>query len=197
MSLLVPGTFFSRNDTLSESRMPRCPNCSKNFKDDASVAMHMSQPASGCNTWVNDLVHLHQELNPPIPAARNHTMQEPSQSTADMVGPSSAEDIRSFDLDEMDIDTGDGHNDVTKEYFLGAAQTFGKGMSFVDRFNADRFSAYRQQNLYYPFVSSHEWKLGQWLLRSGLSMSAIDDFLSLELVSHCLASAPHQLNMTL
>ncbi|KAF9218728.1 hypothetical protein BS17DRAFT_770498 [Gyrodon lividus] len=43
--------------------MPCCPNCAKGgFKDNTTVANHMSQPTSGCNTWVYDLVHIHEAL---------------------------------------------------------------------------------------------------------------------------------------
>ncbi|KAG2129257.1 uncharacterized protein EDB93DRAFT_1243436 [Suillus bovinus] len=37
-----------------------CPSCGKKFKDHSSVAHHMSQPLSRCNTWLNDLIQLEQ-----------------------------------------------------------------------------------------------------------------------------------------
>ncbi|KAG1906233.1 uncharacterized protein F5891DRAFT_1182460 [Suillus fuscotomentosus] len=37
----------------------QCPSCGKdNFKDHGTVAQHMSQPRSGCNTWLQDLIRL-------------------------------------------------------------------------------------------------------------------------------------------
>lgn len=89
------------------------------------------------------------------------------------------------DDSEMDVidDVNGSESMLSEEYFVGAAQIFGRGTSFVDKFNADRFSAHRDENLYYPFASLQEWKLAQWLLRCGLSMSATNEFLSLELVS--------------
>ncbi|KAI6002437.1 hypothetical protein F5J12DRAFT_686084, partial [Pisolithus orientalis] len=43
-------------------------------------------------------------------------------------------------------------------------------------------------NLYYPFNSHNEWELASWLLHSGLSMRAIDSFLSLSIISLSLFS---------
>ena len=52
----------------------------------------------------------------------------------------------------------------------------------MDQFFSDRYATFRQENLYYPFTSAADWQLASWLLRSHLSMAAIDDFLSLKLV---------------
>ncbi|KIM56454.1 hypothetical protein SCLCIDRAFT_132585 [Scleroderma citrinum Foug A] len=52
----------------------------------------------------------------------------------------------------------------------------------MDQFDTDSFSSLRKTNLYYPFASQQDWELGSWLLRSGLSLVAIDKFLLLELV---------------
>ncbi|KAI6146028.1 hypothetical protein BKA82DRAFT_3981096 [Pisolithus tinctorius] len=58
----------------------------------------------------------------------------------------------------------------------------------MDKFNGDQFSNLRASNLYYPFNSHNEWELASWLLRSGLSMRAIDSFLSLSIISLSLFS---------
>ncbi|KAF8425395.1 hypothetical protein L210DRAFT_3421273 [Boletus edulis BED1] len=52
----------------------------------------------------------------------------------------------------------------------------------MDKFNRDEFSDARKSNLYYPFACRNEWELVLWLLHSGLSMKAIDAFLSLPIV---------------
>jgi len=49
--------------------MPRCPSCGKGFKSESSVAMHMGQPRSGCNTWINNLVRIHESLHTEIPTS--------------------------------------------------------------------------------------------------------------------------------
>ena len=58
----------------------------------------------------------------------------------------------------------------------------GTGPGFVDVFNVDRHAEKRKENLYFPFSSKEEWGLASWLLSSGLSMRAIDDFLALPIV---------------
>ncbi|KAI6019933.1 hypothetical protein F5J12DRAFT_716230 [Pisolithus orientalis] len=52
----------------------------------------------------------------------------------------------------------------------------------MDKFNGNQFSNLQASNLYYPFNSHNEWELASWLLCSGLSMRAIDSFLSLSII---------------
>ncbi|KAG1790414.1 uncharacterized protein HD556DRAFT_1446143 [Suillus plorans] len=68
------------------------------------------------------------------------------------------------------------------ERFRNAAKVYRRGQTFWDRFNMDPYSAYRKDNLYYPFASRQDWELGSFLLCSSLSMAAIDEFLELELI---------------
>ncbi|KAF8191579.1 hypothetical protein K438DRAFT_1590987 [Mycena galopus ATCC 62051] len=71
--------------------------------------------------------------------------------------------------------------------FPGAAQPLPtKGESFMDWINNDEFSAQRRENHWYPFASKAEWELASFLLRSGMTMKDIDDFLDLQLVRDCL-----------
>ncbi|KAI6003153.1 hypothetical protein EDD15DRAFT_2385610 [Pisolithus albus] len=82
------------------------------------------------------------------------------------------------------------------EYFPGATQTYKGGSTFINKFDADEFGQQRSSNIYYPFASRGDWELGSWLLHSGLSMGAIDVFLSLDLVrklplSFCTAKELH------
>ena len=74
-------------------------------------------------------------------------------------------------------------NTQIEDCFPGAAQTCKKGQMFLDKFNTDKFCHHWWENLYYPFVSQPEWHLALWLLHSGISMSATDEFLLLEIVS--------------
>jgi hypothetical protein len=71
----------------------------------------------------------------------------------------------------------------TIDLFPGAAEVFGRGTTFLDRFDLDKYSEERKANLFYPFASKQDWEVASWLSRSGLSMASIDKFLSLELVS--------------
>lgn len=70
------------------------------------------------------------------------------------------------------------------EEFEGASRSFPGGKTFMDQFFSDEHRESRKNNLFYPFASSQDWQIASWLLRSRLSMAAIDDFLSLDLVSH-------------
>ena len=53
----------------------------------------------------------------------------------------------------------------------------------MSKFFTDKYAYLQHENIFYLFTSQEEWQLGSWLLQSGLSMVAIDSFLSLELVS--------------
>ncbi|KAG1893892.1 uncharacterized protein F5891DRAFT_1131119 [Suillus fuscotomentosus] len=55
------------------------------------------------------------------------------------------------------------------------------GLTFLDVFDADEFAEYRKDNLFYPFASKEEWEVADYLLRSSLSMAAIDEFLKLRM----------------
>ena len=66
--------------------------------------------------------------------------------------------------------------------FPAASKTYGRGKSFVDCLNNDKFAPYRVQNPHYPFADQEEWELGSFLLRSGMSLQKVDEFLRLKLV---------------
>ena len=68
--------------------------------------------------------------------------------------------------------------------FPGASMVYGRAKSFLDRFNDDKHASHRVQNLYYPFADQEEWELGSFLLRSGMSMQKMDEFLRLKLVNN-------------
>jgi hypothetical protein len=85
----------------------------------------------------------------------------------------------------------------TTDIFPGAAEIYGKGVTFMDLFDQDQHSEKRKINLFYPFASKQDWEVASWLSKSGLSMAAIDNFLSLELVSpdshYCILLILHQI----
>jgi hypothetical protein len=70
------------------------------------------------------------------------------------------------------------------EYYPGAAEIKSKEKTFMDIFDNDEHASKRCSNLYYPFASAKEWEVASFLLKSGLSMTKIDEFLKLELVSN-------------
>lgn len=69
------------------------------------------------------------------------------------------------------------------EFFPGSSKVFGKGETYMDLFEEDKYADARQTNLHYPFASQPEWELASFLLKSDLSRVAIDKFLKLQLVS--------------
>ncbi len=58
-----------------------------------------------------------------------------------------------------------------------------KGLTFLELFDKDEYAEQRTGNLYFPFASEEEWQLAAFLLKSGLSMSSVGEFLKLKLVS--------------
>ena len=71
----------------------------------------------------------------------------------------------------------------TSVEFPFAGHVFSHSGGFMENFHADKFSEERTQNPFYPFSSKGEWQLAAFLSRTGISMSFIDEFLSLDLVS--------------
>lgn len=63
-----------------------------------------------------------------------------------------------------------------------AGKIYGRGNTFMDVFNTDQYSDVRKDNPYYPFASSTDWEVADFLLRSPLSMAQIDEFIKLKLV---------------
>ena len=90
-------------------------------------------------------------------------------------------DAPTFEVPREDVQNADS-GPFIQEY-VGAAAEYGRGTTFMERFDSDQYAQERNMNLYYPFASRDEWELAAFLLRSNLSMASIDSFLSLKLVS--------------
>ena len=69
------------------------------------------------------------------------------------------------------------------ETYQGCMETFPGGETFMSRFRNDQYVEQQWQNIYFPWASQQEWAFASWLLRSHLSIAAIDCLLSLEIVS--------------
>jgi hypothetical protein len=72
---------------------------------------------------------------------------------------------------------------IYTELYHGASYTFGQGETYMKLFDEDEHAEKRKTNLYYPFASQPEWELASFLLKSGLSMGMMDEFLKLQMVS--------------
>ena len=82
----------------------------------------------------------------------------------------------------MDLNTSMEINHI--EEYLEAAQTYGHGPTFLDKFNSDGHSHYCQDLPFYLFSLRDEWELACFLLCSDLSMAMLDKFFKLALVCH-------------
>ena len=162
-------------------KMPCCPSCGKGFKHHTTVANHMSQPTSGCNTWVDNLISLNNNL--PASSRTGHVPLDLQYWTEDQMNVDTIGD----DSTHTNTDSHIPADEEAWDHFLGVAQQYCSGSMFMDKFNMDKFSNLRTSNLYYPFISHEEWELALWLLCSGLSMRVIDAFLALLKV--CLVSS--------
>lgn len=162
--------------------MPRCPSCGKSgFSNHEAVARHMSQPRSGCSSWSDNLIRLQEELLP----TGSHDTQQAMVVDADSQGISGAQEFQDEEGSFENVHDDENLRVTTAlsiHHYPGAARSFEGGTTFLDKFDEDRFSSHRESNIYYPYAFRGEWEMASWLLRSGLSMSAIDSFLSLDLV---------------
>ena len=139
----------------------------------------MNQPLGSCFGYIHEVVSLADQLKN---HKKRHRPQEDieSESQPELELITDMEDT-SMDCDTMDDGAGSGVRFVQE--YEGAARTFGPGTTFMQQFECDEFAEERTQNLYYPFTSRAEWELAAFLLRSDLSLAALDMFLSLNLVS--------------
>lgn len=143
-----------------EPRVP-CPNCGKRYAD---VLRHLNHRNSKCANWFS--------LPPP-----STTFSSPQ--------------LPAFAGDAPPSPTGNpepspiyGNLQTFRTEFPNAGEVYGRGKSFMDRFNDDTHTPHRADNPHYPFADQEEWELASFLLRSGLSMQKVDEFLRLKLVFH-------------
>lgn len=163
----------------------------------------MNQPSSACGTLLNDSIAIAQNRPtvqlPNHPSNdRFHNHQPFATRTPSREATIPDEQMGGLDLPldhQMDVDDmplGDEQRNVptpdtaTLENFPGASLSYPGGKTFMDEFFADQHGALRNDNLFYPFASQQDWQIASWLLRSRLSMAAIDAFLALDLVSETL-----------
>jgi len=171
-----------------------CPDCGKRFTNETRVLQHLNQPSTGCGSWINEL-----SRHCRTPTGQNGPVVEPRYwpdqthnrlSEDEIVG-----DVRSqggFRSEEYPFEDApfedtslfeDNPTPVLDDH-PNVPSLYRGGTVFLDQFLSDEYAALCQENLYYPFASGVDWELASWLLRSRLSMAAIDEFkfLSLQLV---------------
>ena len=163
-----------------------CSKCNHNFKRQQALLAHMNHPQSGCFSHFNEVVNLADDLA----RFKLHSQHwcDASLGISDTEEPMNIDPAMDLNDSFMEEDneehvwsSGDGGGFFIEE-FDGAAKGYGCGKTFMMEFDNDRFSNEHNDNLYYPFASRDEWELASFLLRSNLSMAAIDRFLLLKLV---------------
>ena len=157
------------------------------------ILLHMNQPHSICCiefenclkcSWRHQKQHLEWHLAILI---KPDTTIPPSLATT----LPSIETQQDFDWNLNTPNTGGGNGagppSDSKPYLIelysGATEIYGCGQTFMDKFDADEFSCHRNSLPYYPFASQDEWELASFLLWSDLSMSMLDEFFKLSMVS--------------
>ncbi|KAJ7913327.1 hypothetical protein B0H13DRAFT_2232352 [Mycena leptocephala] len=164
----------------------RCPICNKLCKSNTALLQHLNQPRSRC----------HPSLHPSVLGAswrvQNWGVKRPQVPANDDDSPMDVDTDYNVSLFvSPDEDSAmDYSNPATpsstgpvKDYYKGAAKTYGRGDTFLDKFHKDQYREERQSNLYYPFASADEWELASYLTRSNMTIADTDEFLNLRLTS--------------
>jgi hypothetical protein len=174
--------------------MPHCLRCGRRFRTDEKVLRHLSQPRSSCASLTFDTSDL---VSIPLPLNAQQSQNVSLEQGLYDIDMNVVDDDGNFasqgDTDiQMATDDSGAFNDVTgsmhREEFPNAAHEWGAGETFMEKFDSDDFADQRKKNLYYPFASKEDWEMAAFLLRSGMSMAQIDDFLNLQSVSYSLFS---------
>lgn len=169
--------------------MSTCPKCGKMFTKESSVTRHLSQPRTSCHSYMRDIVDISQFMQVQLP----RRAVSPSPSAPEPDPDTRVEDQQQFndfsnignDFGSLDDDFGVARESLEEKYEGAGACYSENGLTFLDVFDADEFAEYRKDNLFYPFASKEEWEVADFLLRSSLSMAAIDEFLKLRMVCIC------------
>ena len=152
---------------------------------------HMNQPSSACSTFLNDISRptvlqpLLSQAIPKLPIIHDTHQACTSEAVNDMqMEFDDFPDNDRNDTQESDLQPTGTTSPENVENFPGASQSYPGSKTFMDQFFSDKHSELCKENLFYPFTSQEDWQVASWLLRSRLSMAAIDSFLSLDLVSY-------------
>ncbi|KAI6036728.1 hypothetical protein BKA83DRAFT_4120416 [Pisolithus microcarpus] len=173
-----------------------CPSCGKRFESETQVLQHMNQPSSTCQSFGDDLssIMVSQPISLQTPLLSipdhcgSHDAPEPPLPPQDDFMEPELDDLlhheQGSDLLPADIEAAS----MSVEVYLGAAVSYVSGLTFMDKFFADKYGELCKENIFYPFTSQEDWQITSWLLHSCLSMAAINSFLSLELIKRLMLS---------
>ena len=181
-SLIVISIINNLYHLINLTSMPsvRCPRCGKKFKDQTSLLQHMNQPISSCLTHFEERIDIATTLQSDLTISENDDMGRQSFEAPDFMD--TAEDLLLASKSSQNPE--DSQNPIVIKKHPTSGIVYGCGETFMDQCDKDRFTETRKGCLYYPFASRDEWELASFLLRSRLSMAALDRFLKLELASY-------------
>jgi hypothetical protein len=183
-----------RSQAISANGIP-CPSCGKHFKNNTRMLQHMSQPTSRCNKKRRNL----QLVRISYSAAMGQRRRNRPNLTRDAVGFDPNEDIYqnnddndqfSFNVDNLDRDGSEGlavGRDVERGQVVepcpNVPRVYLGGITFIEGFDQDSYTAQRSEVPWYPFASQKDWEVAHWLMRTNISMAEIDEYLNLNFVS--------------
>ena len=170
-----------------------CPDCGKRFTNETRVLQHMNQPSSACGSWMESLSHFNHHTSAVSNHSNIHSMDRHQAGSHSDITPEADDafaqnEFGPIDSDAAHVPFNENQNHTLVPFVdthLNIPSVYSGGTTFMGQFFGDKYSRFQQENIYYPFASDTDWQLASWLLRSRLSMAAIDTFLSLELV--CLS----------
>ena len=161
----------------------RCPRCGKKFKDQTNLLQHMNQPFSSCLTHFEECIDIATTLQSRPTISESEDMGQQTYEPLDFMDTAEEYIVSSLPASTSQ-NSEERRNPFNIKKHPTSGSVYGCGETFMDQCNNDKFSERRQGNIYYPFASRDEWELASFLLRSRLSMAALDRFLKLELVSY-------------
>ncbi|KAF9528315.1 hypothetical protein CPB83DRAFT_767151 [Crepidotus variabilis] len=182
-----------------QTKKHRCPICAKGFSTRADAQNYLNQPKSACRHTFENVVHFNTHpaeasipLHPPPPPSRGsspswynlleHTPQDMEMEID--AASSNAEDDQSPANDPLFPGTTSNSpfHCVNFPNNPNFSSIKGRAKTFMERFDEDGHAPKRKTYPYYPFASQKEWELARFLLTSGLSIAAINEFLGLEMI---------------
>ena len=159
----------------------------------------MNQPISSCRTYYEELLQIAETAGcrPGSPEGVQSSGISPEDQPPIFDKPRSPTPMATDEdpmINAASSESSHNSSPFFTEFYPGASKVFGSGPTFMDNFDNDQFSKERQVHPHYPFASKDEWHMASFLLCSGLSMAALDQFFKLELVGDLLPF--HIVNLT-